>query len=153
MDMCEWKGPVKRTFRNILMAVCGFIALFMMLVYTDGAIDVLCCGAMWYALVLIVAYFIYNYRLPVVTDHVYSSWDLDLDMICWRIDMAMQRKGVKVVIDHWGRWVVFPLSPMSIFVRPGRKRTTVFVGPLTEENGDKVEALKAFVEAALGKHA
>ena len=149
--MCEWKGPVKRTFLNIIGAIFGFIALFMILVYTDGAIDVLCCGAQWYVLVIIVAYYIYAYRLPEVTDHVYSSWDMDKDMVCWRIHTAIWSKGVKVRIDTWGLWVVFLLPPMSIFVRPGRKRTTVFVGPLTEGNREKVEGLKAFVDAALGK--
>ena len=57
--MCEWKGPVKRTFRNIILAIFGSIDLYMILVYTDGAIDVLCCGAKWYVLVIIVAYYIF----------------------------------------------------------------------------------------------
>ncbi len=149
--MGEWKGPVKDTFGYIMLAILGFITIFIIIIYTDGAWDVLCYGAGWYLLVIIVAYFIYHYRLNEVTDHVYSSWEMDFSHVCWRIDTAIQRRGVRVNIDHWGRWVVFPLPPLSIFVRPANERTTVFVGPLTDDNQEKVEGIKAFVDAALGK--
>ena len=151
--MGEWKGPVKDTFVTIVLAILGFITIFIIIIYTDGAWDALICGGFWYVLVIIVASFFYYYRLNEVTDHVYSSWDMAFDQVCWRIDTAIQRRGVRVIIDHWGRWVVFPLPPLSIFVRPANERTTVFVGPLTADNQEKVDALKAFIDAALGKRA
>ena len=150
--MGEWKGPVKDTFVTILLAILVIITIFIVIFYTDGAWDVLCYGAGWCLLVIIVASFIYYYRLNEVTDHVYSSWDMEFDHVCWRIDTAIQRRGVRVNIDRWGHWVVFPLPPLSIFVKPGSERTTVFVGPLTADNQEKVEGVKAFVDAALGKY-
>lgn len=134
-----------------MLAILGSVAVLVMLVYTDGAIDVICCGAQTYVLVIIVAYYVYRHRLEIVLDHVYSRWDMDKDIVCQRIDLAMRNRGVRVAVEFWGDWVVFPLPPMSIVVRPGRKRTTVFVGPLTPDKKDKAEGLKAFVEAAMGE--
>jgi hypothetical protein len=151
--MGEWKGPVKDTFVTILLAILVFITFFTVIIYTGFAWEALICGGFWYVLVIIVASFFYYYRLNEVTDHVYSRWDLDFDHVCWRIDTEIQRRGVRVNIDRWGHWVVFPLPPLSIFVKPGNERATVFVGPLTADNQEKVDALKAFVDAALGKRA
>lgn len=149
--MGEWVGPVRSTFRNVMMAICGAIAVYILIIYTDGAIDVICCGALTFIIVIVASYYVYRYRLGIVLDHMYSRYDMDKDIVCQRIDLAMRARGVTPTLDFWGNWVVFPLPPMSIVVKQGRKRTTVFVGPLTPENGDKVEWLEAFVDAAMGE--
>lgn len=136
-----------------MLGICGFIAIVIMPLYMDSAYELICCGSTWYIIVIFVAYYVYYYRLEIVHDHVYSRWDTDKDIVCWRIDVAIWRRGVRPKIDYWGNWVVFPIPPMSIIVRPGRKRTTVFVGPVTGTDPSRVEALKAFVERALGADA
>jgi hypothetical protein len=149
--MGEWVGPVRRTFRNVMAGICGAIAVYILLIMTDGAIDVICCGAQTYIVVIIAGYYVYRFRLEIVLDHIYARYDMDKDIVCQRIDLAMRVRGVTPTIDFWGSWVVFPLPPMSIVVRQGWKRTTVFVGPLTPESRDKVKRLEAFVDAAMGE--
>ena len=149
--MCEWKGVAGRSFMVKVLVVLTVFTLAWLSIMTDGAVDVLICAAMVYVLITVVAVFIYSFIVSSVSDHVFSLWDIDADVVCWRIDQAIKRQVPRNVIEYRGGRTIFHISPMSIIVAAGHKRTRVYVGPVTSENGDKVEALKAFVDAALGK--
>ncbi len=149
--MAEWVGPVRSTFWTVIAVIGCIIVAIVLLITTEGSFEAPCYGAQVSLIIAIVAFYVYRHRLEIVLDHVYSRWDMDKDIVCHRLNMAMWNRGVRIKVDFWGDWVVFPLPPMSVVVRPGRKRTTVFVGPVTERTKDKAEGLKAFVEAAMGE--
>lgn len=152
--MCEWKGPVKYTFRNIHMAIGVAILLMVVSLFFIGTIlDYIISAVVLFMFVYIPYLVFITLRLPKVRDHLFSRWDLDKDLVAGRIHQAIQMKGINVAIDYKGESVIFPLAPLSIVVAPERRKTMVYIGPVTEGNNDKVEGLKGFVEAALGKRA
>lgn len=150
--MCEWEGPVRKTFRNIYLAVLFTIVLMAISSLVVGTfLDHIISAIELFMFVYVPYLFVITLRLPKVRNHFFSRWDMDKDWVARRIDTAMRRKGVNVVIGYKGDTVIFPLPPMSIVVAPERKKTTVYVGPVTDANPHRVEALKAFVDEALGK--
>ena len=148
--MCEWEGPVKRTLRNIYLAIGLTILLIAISFFFIGTImDIIISAVILFMFVWIPYLFIINLRLPKVQNHFFSRWDMEKNFVVWRIDEAMKRKGTNVVMGYKGETVIFPLPPLNIVVAPGRSRTMVYVGPLMEGNDRMVDGLKAFVEAAL----
>ncbi len=153
--MSEWKGPVKYTFRNIYLAIGVTILLMVVSVFFIGTIlDYIISAVILFMLFGYIPYLLFiTVRLPKVRDHLFSRWDLDKDQVAMRIHQAILMKGINVAIGQKGATVIFPLAPLSIVVASELKRTTVYVGPLTEGDHDKVEGLKGFVDATLVKRA
>ncbi len=149
--MGEWEGKVWKDYWAKFLAIfVGITVLFIVLGWSGGY-DAIGIMLDVYILMFVLGYSIYFYGLRNVHDHDFSRWDMDIEVVCRRIDMAIRRRGTFATAQTKGRNVVFEVPPLSIVVRPGRKRTTVFVGPLGPDTRPKVEALKAFVDAALGK--
>lgn len=90
-----------------------------------------------------------TYHMPRVRDHLVSRWEMDRNTVAFRLEHAMKGRGVQVTGEDTGRDVVFPLPPLGITVTPEGGRTAVYVGPVTDAEPKRVEALKAFVERAL----
>jgi hypothetical protein len=149
--MCEWKGTAGKSFLIKILAIAAVWTFVWMSIMTQDAWDVVCCATAVYILLIIISAFVLIVLIPSVRGHVYSMWDMDPDMVAWRIDQAIKRRIPNNVILYEGSLVIFQLPPLSIVVAPGYKRTKVYVGPLTDDNRPQVEALKAFVDAALGK--
>jgi hypothetical protein len=153
-EMCQWEGPVRKTFRNNLLAVWASLTLLLFILYwIGGDTDILLGGAVVYLFIFIMT-LIMIFISPasyyqMVSDHVFSRWDKDF--VALRMAKALQNKGINVVMKYEGQKVIFPLPPRNIIVAAGLKRTRVFVGPVTGDDREKVERLKAFVDAALGK--
>jgi len=150
--MCEWRGPVKWTLRDIRLATGVTILLIVISFFFIGTImDIILSAVILFMLLYIPFLFVINLGLPKVRDHFVSRWDMDKDHVAWRIDTAIKRRGINVNIGYKGATVIFPLPPLNIVVASERSKTMVYVGPSVEGNDRMVEGLKAFVEAALGK--
>ena len=154
--MCEWEGPAIKTFWNNFRTVwVSLIVLLFIFFWIGGDFDILLGGAVLYLFFFILTLAMISFSplisLNMVSDHVFSRWDMDKDFVASRIDRALRYKDINVVIGYEEPIVIFPLPPLSVVVAPGRKRTKVYVGPVTGDNREKVEALKSFVERALGK--
>jgi hypothetical protein len=147
--MIEWEGPVTRTFLDVYLAIAATFILMVISFFVDGLFEIVISIIILLMFLFIPALFVLTWRLPKVRDFYMSRWLLDRDLVCWRIDMAIQKKGIRAIIGHDGSKVIFPLPPYSIIVAPGRRQTLVYVGPATEQNRARFEALKTFVESTL----
>ena len=149
--MCEWEGKVWKDYWTRFLGIFGAITVLLIVLAGSGVGDVLGCFVEAYILMFVLGFAIYFHGLRDVHEHDFSRWDMDMEVVCRRIDMAIRARGTFATAQTKGRNVVFSSPPLSIVVRPGRKWTTVFVGPLNPETRERAEALKAFVDAALGK--
>ncbi len=108
-----------------------------------------------YAVILVLAitlvfYYLVKRILGDLYDHELSYWNMEADQVVGRLDAAMKARGVHVVVERKRKRVWFPLQPLSVVVAPGYwRRTTIYVGPSTDETELLVERLEGFVERAL----
>ena len=150
--MSEWRGPVGRMDLVMsLLCLVGLLLVFAILFHLvdDGSLLVLGLETFLYLLFAALLYF--GTYLRAFRGIVCSRWDMDEDVVARRIVTAMMNRGVRVVMTRSGESYRFPFPSVQIVVRPGRSRALVYIGPLTDDNHDKVGGLKAFVDGVLGQ--